>query len=135
MNRRNRALVRAIAPLAVMGAIFYLSAQPGAGVHPWWEQVARKLGHVTGYALLTTAWWWCLRGVVRRPLLVAVAISLAYACTDEFHQTFISGRDGNPRDVGIDAIGMGLAAYVLTRPGVRRIARSSPRASPASSPS
>ena len=115
MNRRDRALVRAIAPLALMGVIFYFSAQPAAGHHPWWELIARKLGHVTGYALLTAAWAWALQGAVKRPVLVAVCIALAYACTDEFHQTFVHGRNGTPVDVGVDAIGMAIAAFVISR--------------------
>jgi VanZ family protein len=115
MNRRNRALLRALAPLALMCVIFYFSAQPAAGEHPWWVLIFRKLGHVTGYALLTALWAWALRGVVRRPVLVAVCIALAYACTDEFHQTFVRGRTGTPVDVGIDAIGMAIAVALITR--------------------
>jgi VanZ family protein len=113
MSRRNRALVQAIAPLALMVVIFILSAQSGGGNHPWWDVILRKLGHVTGYALLTALWWWALRGVTARPLLIAVCIALAYACTDEFHQTFVSGRTGTPVDVGIDAIGMTIAALLI----------------------
>ena len=113
MNRHNRALLRALAPLALMGVIFYLSAQPAAGHHAWWVIVFRKLGHITGYALLTALWAWALQGFVRRPLLIAVCIALAYACTDEFHQTFVRGRTGTPRDVGIDAIGMAIAALLI----------------------
>jgi VanZ family protein len=82
--------------------------------------ILRKLGHVTGYALLTCLWWWALRGLVRRPLLVAVCIALAYACTDEFHQTFVRGRTGTPVDVGVDAIGMALAAWLIS---TRRLPR------------
>jgi VanZ family protein len=96
-----------------MAAIFILSAQPAAGHHAWWVIVIRKLGHITGYALLTAAWWWALGGVVDRPLLWAVGISLGYACSDEFHQTFVRGREGTPRDVGIDAIGMAIAALLI----------------------
>ncbi len=113
MNRRNRALLRAIAPLVLMGVIFYLSAQPAGGHHAWWVIVFRKLGHVTGYALLTAGWAWALSVVTRRPLVWAVAISLAYACTDEFHQTFVRGREGTPRDVLIDAIGMAIAVLLI----------------------
>jgi VanZ family protein len=109
------ALLRFLPALALMAVIFYLSAQPAGGHHAWWVIVFRKLGHITGYALLTGAWWWALRGVVERPLLWAVGISLAYACTDEFHQTFVRGREGTPRDVGIDAIGMALAALLVIR--------------------
>jgi hypothetical protein len=108
------ALWRSLAPLALMGLIFFLSAQPSGGVHPWWEVIGRKLGHVTGYALLTALWAWALNGVVKRPLLVAIAISLAYACSDEYHQTFVRGRTGTPVDVGVDAIGMALAAWLVS---------------------
>jgi VanZ family protein len=113
MNRRNRALLRSIAPIALMALIFYFSAQPAAAHHAWWVVVGRKLGHITGYALLTAAWAWALQGVVRRPVLIAVCIALAYACTDEFHQTFVRGRNGTPVDVGIDAIGMAIAALLI----------------------
>ena len=42
-----------------------------------------------------------------------MCIALAYACTDEFHQTFVSGRTGTPVDVGVDAIGMAIAALLI----------------------
>jgi VanZ family protein len=141
MNARNRALVRVLAPLLLMGVIFYISAQPAGGHHAWWVIVVRKLGHITGYALLTAAWWWALRGLVERPLLWALGISLAYACSDEFHQTLVRGREGTPRDVGIDLIGMAIAALAITarRPspadGGKVDARGGvPRSSPARSP-
>jgi len=112
LNRR--ALLRIVAPLLFMGVIFYFSAQPSSGEHPWWELVFRKLGHVFGYAVLTTLWWWALHHLVRRPLLIAVSITFAYACSDEFHQTFVSGRTGSPIDVGVDAIGMATAALLIS---------------------
>ena len=115
MSDRNRVLLRTLAPLAVMGVIFYFSSQSAAPHHAWWELVLRKLGHVTGYALLTAAWAWALQGVVRRPVVWAVAISFLYACSDEYHQTFVPGRFGSPIDVGVDSIGMALAAYLITR--------------------
>jgi VanZ family protein len=134
MNQRNRALLRAIAPLLLMGVIFYFSAQTSSGEHPWWEVIFRKLGHVTGYALLTALWWWALRGITARPLLIAVGIALVYACTDEFHQSFVHGRTGTPVDVGIDAIGMAIAALMIVwwRGRAKREAR--PRSSLAPSP-
>ena len=126
MNRRNRAerqtpaaplrvhrWVPTIAPLLLMGLIFYLSAQSSTGDHPWWEVLLRKLGHVSGYALLTTLWWWALRGVAARSLLWAVCISFAYACSDELHQTFVDGRTGTPVDVLIDSIGIAIAALII----------------------
>jgi VanZ family protein len=135
MNPRNRALLRAIAPLLLMGLIFYFSSQTSTGEHPWWDVIFRKLGHVSGYALLTALWWWALRPLASRPLLLAVAIAFAYACTDEFHQSFVHGRTGTPVDVGIDAIGMAIAASVISRWRPRPRERSGPSSAPASSPS
>jgi VanZ family protein len=142
MNRRNRAVLRAIAPVGLMVVIFILSAQPGGGDHPWWDVILRKLGHVSGYALLTGLWWWALRGVSNRPLLLAALISLAYGCTDEFHQTFVNDRTGTPVDVGIDSIGIALAVLLIvlrrktSAPRTRIDAEGlgAPRSSPARSP-
>lgn len=98
----------------MMAAIFYFSAQPFDGPElPWWEVALRKLGHVTGYTVLTSLWWWALVGRIRRPLPTAAAIAFLYACTDEFHQTFVDGRSGTPRDVAIDSIGIALACLLI----------------------
>jgi VanZ family protein len=94
-------------PLALMGLIYFLSAQPdlnsGLGLV---DEVGRKLVHMAEYGLL---WWlWSRAFGFRRPVLAAV-ITLAYAATDEFHQTFVHGRNGSPIDWGIDAAGVALA--------------------------
>ena len=38
-------------------------------------------------------------------ILLAGLISVGFACTDEFHQSFVDGRGPSRRDVGIDSIG------------------------------
>ena len=103
-----------------MGVIFYLSAQQSGGDHGVIELLLRKLGHVTGYALLTLAWWRALRGLGvsadnRVVIGWSVAIALAYAVSDEFHQTFVRGRHGTPVDVLVDSIGMVIASVVASR--------------------
>jgi VanZ family protein len=139
MNRRHRSFARALAPLALMGAIFFLSSQPADEGLAWWGVVARKLGHIGGYALLTALWAWALTGVTRRPVAVAALIALLYAATDEYHQSFVDTRNGSPIDVGIDAVGIAIAALALNRWGGQRSAGRSPRpsrrAEPSSSPS
>ena len=111
-----RPVLRALAPLAMMAAIFYFSAQPFEGPElAWWEVAIRKLGHVAGYAVLTFLWWWALVGRADHPLAIAAVISLLYAASDEYHQTFTENRNGSPLDVGIDAIGIALAGGVVSR--------------------
>ena len=99
-------------PLALMALIFLLSAQPdlGAGLGPL-GLVARKLVHMAEYGVLWVPWWRAL--AFRRPLLAAV-ITVAYAVTDEWHQTLVAGRNGSPVDVVIDAIGVA-AAWAIAR--------------------
>lgn len=99
-------------PLALMGLIYFLSAQPdlnsGLGLV---DEIGRKLVHMAEYGLL---WWlWSRAFGFRRPVLAAV-ITLAYAATDEFHQTFVHGRNGSPVDWGIDAAGVALAWALTT---------------------
>ena len=44
-----------------------------------------------------------LRGILL--ILFAGFISVGFACTDEFHQSFVAGRGPSKRDVMIDSIG------------------------------
>lgn len=107
-------------PLALMGLIYFLSAQPdlnsGLGLV---DEIGRKLVHMAEYGLL---WWlWSRAFGFRRPVLAAV-ITLAYAATDEFHQTFVHGRNGSPVDWVIDGAGVALAWALTTVWARRRVA-------------
>jgi VanZ family protein len=108
-----------------MLVIFFLSSQQSDGSHGVLELLLRKLAHVTEYGVLTFCWWRALRGLgvgrdFRATIALAVGMALAYAATDEFHQTFVGGRHGTPVDVLIDAIGMAIAALILLRAYARR---------------
>ncbi len=138
MNRRTRTVLRAVAPLALMGLIFFLSGQRADEGLEWWDVIVRKLGHVGGYALLTALWAWALNGAVRRPVTVAAMIAFVYACTDEYHQSFVESRSGTPLDVAVDTVGIALAALLLRARQPRRTDRGkvgargeAPRSSPA----
>ena len=101
-----------------MALIFFFSHQPdlssGLGV---WDTIARKVFHAAEYALLCLLWWRALAGVTTRPraLAAAAAVSLAYAASDELHQSFIEGRHGSPVDVAIDAVGIAAACAWVRR--------------------
>jgi len=99
---------RALAPLALMALIFYLSAQPSVGPElPAWTRI---VAHFTEYAVLAALWLWALqRPLGRRAFIVAAAISILYAISDEYHQSFVAGRDSDPIDVLADAAGVAAA--------------------------
>ncbi len=104
---------RATAPLALMALIFVLSAQEDAPGGP--SNLASVVGHFTEYALLSVLWIWALAPELgRRALPVAAAIAFVYALSDEFHQSFVEGRDADPLDLLVDACGIA-AALVLVR--------------------
>ena len=101
-------------PLALMALIFFLSAQEdlssGLGTA---DLILRKLAHMAEYGVLFLLWLRALGGAggTRSPALAA-AIAIAYAGSDEWHQSFVTGRHGAPVDVLIDATGV-LIAYAI----------------------
>jgi VanZ family protein len=124
MGMRN--LLRSTAPflpaLALMALIFWFSAMPSDDPHKGLLVfLTRKATHFSEYFLLTGLWWWALSGRIgaKRALVPALAIAVAYAMTDEWHQTFVHGRTGTPRDVAIDSAGALTATWLIYRARVR----------------
>src|SRR5919197_6409728 len=103
-------------PFALMVVIYFLSAQPNLHTDlGLLDTIGRKLVHFGEYALLTVLWWRALRTRMesRHAALVALALSSLYAISDEFHQTFVEGRAGNPVDWLIDTAGAATASVGL----------------------
>jgi VanZ family protein len=102
-------VLRFVPVVAWAAVIFALSSVPSLSTHlGTWDLILRKCAHMTEYAILAVL---VARAVGSTP--VAFALAVAYAATDEWHQTFVRGRHGSPVDVGIDAVGVliGLACY------------------------
>jgi len=94
-----------------MGVIFFLSSRSDLPrAENGLDIVLRKAAHMTEYGLLWALWLRALRGPRPPATLRAVAITLAYAVSDELHQSFVAGRHASPFDVAIDAAGVGVAA-------------------------
>jgi VanZ family protein len=80
------------------------------------EFFIRKAGHVSEYAILALLWSLAL---LEKPAKVVIAlltssmISVLYAVTDEWHQTFVPGRTGHVIDVVVDSIGIVLAVLFV----------------------
>jgi VanZ family protein len=109
--RIRRPLVTVWLPIAAWAAlIFTLSSIPslhsGLGTG---DLILRKCAHVTEYAILT----FLLRRALATPW--AAAAAFLYACSDEFHQSFVVGREGRPRDVAIDTIGIVIGLVAARR--------------------
>jgi len=104
-----------------MALIFIVSDQPQLPRYRsgLMDLLLKKLGHVTEYAVLAV--------LVQRALAQAESyssvpvlpclLSIVYALSDEYHQLFVPGRNGNLWDVGVDTLGAvtGLALYARWR--------------------
>lgn len=104
--------------LGWMALIFYLSTQPDlpGPPDPWLMNLISNGAHFGVYATLACLWWRALsRG--RRPgggiLGIAFVATLLYGMSDEFHQSFVPGRDASGMDLLIDAVGAAMAIVVI----------------------
>ncbi len=113
----RKALFPWMAVAAWATLIFFLSAQHSLATNfGFWDVALRKAAHVTEYAVLTLLLWNALRVwamAAGLTLAFAAATSFLYACSDEFHQTFVPGRTGTPRDVAIDSGGIALMTIFI----------------------
>ncbi|NOV00889.1 VanZ family protein [Paenibacillus planticolens] len=80
------------------------------------EFFIRKAGHISEFAILALLW---IMALLCKPvrmimaLLTSSIISVLYAATDEWHQTFVEGRTGHAIDVAVDTIGVFLAVLLV----------------------
>lgn len=102
--------------LLMMIAIFIFSATPSDDVQLSFLQYAfYKAGHVTGYLMLTLAYWRAFGFNPKRLLLIWV-LALLYAATDEYHQSFVFGRHPAAFDVFVfDNAGALIAVWIANR--------------------
>jgi len=110
----RRAAARALAPAALMVLLFYLSSREAVGPDlPAWTRV---IAHFCTYAALAASWAWALAPAIgRRAIATAAAVSFLYALSDEYHQSFVPGRDSDPLDVLTDTLGIAAALLAITR--------------------
>ena len=89
----------------------------GADFEPWeidslatrFHGVVRKIAHMTEYFALAVAvafplYVYGLRGILL--MLVAGMFCVAFACGDEYHQSYVEGRGPSTKDVLIDSFGV-----------------------------
>ena len=99
--------------LVMMSVIFWFSAQPAEElpVFSWADTIVKKSGHVIGYGLLAFTYGYGL-GMARQKNWLAWLLAVLFALTDEYHQSFVSGRHPSIWDVVIfDNIGALLSLW------------------------
>ncbi len=78
--------------------------------------VIRKFAHIAEYAILVYLWFrslWTKSGRFIPCVRWSMLLSILYAMSDEWHQTFVPGREGTVIDVVLDATGVAMMGLVL----------------------
>lgn len=140
MQRKNKIIFYSLTTIAIMTVIFIFSAQnaddstrlsegfistllgrifeailPQFGLD--YKFVIRKYAHVFEYLCLGVSVFMLLHEIRPEkylfPALGTEITCFLYACTDEWHQTFVPGRSGKLLDAFVDSIGFSIAIIFL----------------------
>ena len=106
------------------GLIFWLSSIPNLKSSLEQDFVLRKIAHILEYAILTFLFIRALEieGLATKKAIIFSAIfTLFYALSDEYHQTFVFGREGSLKDAGIDSIGIILTSILWYTKKVKEV--------------
>lgn len=96
----------------MMAVIFGFSSIPSAEMpyFSWADVLVKKSGHVAVFSLLALSCWYGLDWKLER-LWLAWGMTFLYAIFDEFHQSFVPGRNAWWVDVAIDSVAAALALW------------------------
>ena len=135
-----RRAARFVAVFAWCGLIYAASDRPDLRVSSddLLDFVVRKAAHMVVFGIMLVLVERAVRRgeqASRASLVFAGLATFAYACSDEWHQTFVRGRAGQVSDVAIDMVGATVAAVVVAllarRHATRRPAPAVPPSIPA----
>lgn len=92
------------------GIIFLFSNRPSIHTVDFYlgDFLLKKTAHLVEYAILSILLYRAFLGSGTdrtKAVIISIAISITYAISDEYHQSFIPGRESRLRDVVIDTIG------------------------------
>lgn len=104
-----------VAVLAYMGVIFYLSHQPQIPIPQRFLHQDKVLHFLAYFVLGALAAHAIYPGSVKKRFWWALLIASAYGISDEFHQSFVPGRDVDFFDWLADTIGAWFGAFSYLR--------------------
>ena len=89
----------------------------------------RKLGHLTEYAILSVLLWRAFRSGTHWAAKVSLwfglslIVSVAFAASDEFHQSFVPSRTSSVHDVMIDICGAVIGLTICVALASRKVVK------------
>lgn len=119
---KNKIILWWLVTILWMSFIFYLSSIPdlASGLEVLYDTILRKLAHASEYAVLSGLFFKSLKSSfhglnLSQLLAVSFILTVLYSISDEWHQSFISGRSGQPIDVLIDTAGVIIGLLLIKR--------------------
>ena len=74
-----------------------------------WDFIAKKTAHISEYAILFAL----IFRATNRSWILSFLLTMLYAVSDEFHQSFVPGRTATFFDLGFDLSGANIASYII----------------------
>jgi VanZ family protein len=109
-------LIRWLPALVIMGLIFVFSSLPSDKIpyYGGFDYVVKKGGHALGYGLLGLSYYYALPRSLSRVYrwILALIMVILFALSDEYHQSFVQGRNSSLGDVAIDTLGAIIALFL-----------------------
>lgn len=109
-------ILRWLPSLVMMALIFGFSSLPASALPHLGalDVLVKKGGHALGYGLLGLAYFYALppRLTYGYRWVLALLMAVLFALSDEYHQSFVEGRNSTITDVLIDAAGASLALII-----------------------
>ena len=94
--------------------IFWLSDQASLNV-PMWFPHQDKIYHAGAYFIMAVFAWRTFRHAFSRAWIISLLFCSLYGLSDEWHQSFVVGRDADISDWLADTLGAGLALFLLEK--------------------
>jgi VanZ family protein len=95
--------------------LYWLSDQPSLPAPMWFEH-QDKLYHAGAYSIMGLLAWRSFKHLVSSPIILAlliIAFCSLYGLSDEWHQSFVVGRESDSADWVADTSGSILAILLL----------------------
>ena len=86
-----------------------------------WEVPIRKTAHFMEFFILGILIYLTFKEFNINNIYIMLLFCFLYACSDEIHQLFVVGRDGNAFDVMIDSLGSSIATLILNKINRRKV--------------
>jgi len=118
MNLISKKYYSSITVIGFAFFIFFLSAIPDlkSGLDTTLDIILRKIAHATEFGVLAYLIFLALANFklsTKKSLLFALILAFLYAASDEFHQSFVPGREMALIDFLVDATGAILSFYLI----------------------